>query len=107
MIKNMENFFIEIIIGVIVAALATWFGLSGSKTSVVIKEGVQVKKTGKKIIIVSIIMILGGFILIGNSLDQNNEVDYENIKFWMGVSFAGYGVLFYFLGKIVAWYQRP
>ncbi len=102
----MENFFIEIIIGIIVATLATWFGLSGGKTTVVIEKGVKIKKTGKKIIIISIIMILGGFILIGNSLDPNNEINYENIKFWMGIAFAGYGVLFYFIGKIVAYYQR-
>jgi hypothetical protein len=93
----LTQLFITIVGGLAVIILGTWFGIGG--TTKVVVQGSKVKKTGKWIIIFSILIILGGLTWAGSNSGPNVKI--------YGLTLAGYGVLFYSVGKIVAWFQRP
>lgn len=99
----MDQLLITIIGGVIVAIIATWLGISGS-TRVVI-EGTHVRKTGKWIILISAVMIFGGLIWMVNSNPQGLN-DCVRPPAVYGFTLAGYGLIFFMIGKVVAWFQR-
>lgn len=88
----MNELVITIIGGLAVAFIASLFGWGAGRSTVV--QGVKVRKSGKIIMIISALMILGGLAWAGNG----NEV--------YGYTLAGYGVLFFLIGKVVAWFQR-
>ncbi len=101
----MNQLFITVIGGLIVAAIASWFGFGGS-TKVTIHGGHRVKKTGKWIIIISVVMILGGLAWAGSGSSAKGGLDFNNTKTLYGLTLAGYGLIFFFVGKVVAWFQR-
>jgi len=88
----MNELIVTVIGGLIVAFIASLFGWGSGRSTVV--QGVKVRKSGKIIMIVSVLMILGGLSLAGSG---------EQLY---GYTLAGYGVLFFFVGKVVAWFQR-
>lgn len=75
-----------------VAFVASLFGWGGGRSVVV--QGVKVRKSGKIIMIVAAIMILGGLSWAGSGQQL------------YGYTLAGYGLLFFIVGKIVAWFQK-
>ena len=86
--------------------LAAWLGIGGS-TRVKVEGGHKAKKTGKLIILISVLMILGGLAWAGSASPTQGGFDFNNVNTVYGLTLAGYGVLFFFVGKIVAWWQRP
>lgn len=86
----MNELLTTIIGGLVVAFIAALLGWSGGRNTVV--QGVKVKRTGKIIIIVSVLMILGGL-----AWADTNQL--------YGLTLAGYGLIFFIIGKIVAWFQ--
>src|SRR3989338_10366743 len=97
----MSQLLIQIIGGVIVAVIAALFGIGGT-TRVTVHSGV-VRKTGKWIIIISVLMIMGGIALLNKQTAPNDIWKFNT----PGSLLIGYGILFFIVGKIVAWYQRP
>ncbi len=87
----MNELLITVIGGLIVAFVAGIFGMSGNRSTMI--QGVKVRKTGKWIILISIAMILGGLY-------------WANSSQLYGYTLAGYGLIFFVIGKIVAWFQR-
>jgi hypothetical protein len=101
----MGQLFITIIGGLIVAAIASWFGFSGS-TKVTIHGGHKVKKTGKWIILISVVMILSGLAWAGSGSPAQGGLDFNKPVTLYGLTLAGYGLIFFFVGKVVAWFQK-
>ncbi len=95
---GMSNLVITIIGGLIVAILASWLGLGGS-TTVRIRSGVRTSRTGKNIMIFSIIIILGGLIWASKTTQPSGT-------FTAGHGLAICGVFIFLIGKLIAWYQR-
>jgi xanthosine utilization system XapX-like protein len=91
-ISEMHELLIAIVAGLVVAFLASLLGLSSSNSTVV--HGVRVRKSGKVIIIISVLMILAGLSWAGSGQQL------------YGYTLAGYGVFFFLIGKVVAWFQR-
>ena len=90
----MRELFFTILGGVITAVIVGWLGLGKSKTVVI--QGVKVKKTGKWMIIVSVVMILFGLFIASKGESM--------IPVGWGIVF--YGFILSFIGGIVAWFQR-
>ncbi|TSC59600.1 MAG: hypothetical protein LiPW15_620 [Parcubacteria group bacterium LiPW_15] len=101
----MDQLFIQIVGGLIVAALAAWFGFGGTKRVIIHRAGPR-RRTGKWIILISVPMIFGGLAWMGNSNPQGFD-DWIKPPAVYGFTLAGYGVIFFVIGKIVAWFQRP
>ena len=102
----MSQLLITVIGGLIVLILAAWLGIGGS-TRVKVEGGHKVRKTGKLIIFISVLMILGGLAWAGSNAPAQGGIDLSRSGMLYGFTLAGYGVLFFFVGKIVAWWQRP
>lgn len=102
----MSQLLINIVAGLVVLILGTWLGLGGS-TRVKIEGGHKVRKTGKLIIFVSVLMILGGLAWAGSNAPAQGGVDLSRSGMLYGFTLAGYGVLLLIVGKVVAWWQRP
>ena len=102
----MNQLVITVVGGLIVLILGAWFGLSGS-TKVRVEGGHKVKKTGKLLILISVLMILGGLAWAGSNAPAQGGVDLNIPGMLYGFTLAGYGVLLFIVGKIVAWWQKP
>ena len=102
----MSELFITVVGGLVVLILGTWLGLGGS-TKVRVEEGHKVKKTGKLLILISVLMIIGGLSWAGSNAPAQGGIDLHIPGMLYGVTLAGYGVLLLIVGKIVAWWQRP
>ena len=102
----MTDFIIEIIVGVIVTIVVAQLGIGVIKTKVVHTHEVKIKKTGKWIILISVAMIFFGLVAISNNHNPEAGFENENLKFWIGFAFLGYGIVLFIIGKIVAWFQR-
>ena len=92
----MVQFLTQIIGGLIIVLITAFFGIGGTKHVTV--HGSSVRKTGKWIIIFSVIMIFGGLAWAGSNSGPN-------VKLY-GYTLAGYGLLAYIVGRIVAWFQK-
>jgi len=88
----MNELAITIIGGLAVAFIASLFGWGSSRSTVV--QGVRVRRSGKIIMIISALMVLGGLTWAGNGSQL------------YGYTLAGYGALFFLVGKVVAWFQK-
>lgn len=98
----MNGLMTTIIGGVIVAIIVAIFNIGGTKHVSV--HGLPVRKTGKWIIIISILMILGGLAWAGkNPSSPQGGFDLSN----SGVIVAMYGLIMLVVGKVVAWFQKP
>lgn len=102
----MSQLLISVIGGLLVLILGTWLGFGGS-TKVKIEGGHKVKKAGKLLILISVLMILGGLAWAGSNAPAQGGVDLSRPGMIYGFTLAGYGVLLLIVGKIVAWWQRP
>lgn len=96
----MNQLLINVIGGVAVIIIAALFGIGG--TTRVVVHGTHARKTGKWIIIISVVMILVGASLAGKNPSHTGGLNFND----PGTLLMGYGVLFFVVGKIVAWYQR-
>lgn len=99
----MENFVITVAGGLTVLVLAKLLGLSGgSKFHVVTHGATKVKKTGKWMMVVGALMIIGGLALAGY---QINSSDPLSLYQYMGYTITGYGLLIHIVGRVVSWFQ--
>lgn len=89
----MSEYISQIIIGLIVTIIATWIGIGKGKTTIVHANGADVKKTGKRIMILSVIAIIGGIFLLGSNPDMSNK----DVKFWISIALMGWGAFFFLL----------
>ena len=103
----MGNLIITVVGGLLVIIIASLIGLGKNTTKVTVLGGGKVKKTGKWIILISVTMILGGFVWVGNNSPTQGGIDFSKSGTIYGLTLAGYGFLFYFVGKVIAWFQRP
>jgi hypothetical protein len=101
----MSELFITVVGGLIVLIFGAWLGLGGS-TKVRVEGGHKVKKTGKLLILISALMIIGGLAWAGSNAPAQGGIDLYIPGMLYGVTLAGYGVLLLIVGKIVAWWQR-
>lgn len=101
----MEQLIIQIIGGVIVAVIATWLGI-GKSHKVIIHHAGPTRRTGKWIILISILMIFGGLAWMSNGYPQNFSGWIKPPTVY-GFTLASYGVIFFIIGKVVAWFQKP
>lgn len=95
---GMSNLVITIIGGLVVAILASWLGLGGS-TTVRIRGGARSSRTGKNIMIFSVIIVFAG-LMWASKTTQPSET------FTAGHGLAICGVFLFLIGRIIAWYQR-
>ena len=102
----MIQLIITVVGGLLVAIIAAWFGIGGT-TKVAIQGGYKPKKTGKLIILISVVMIIGGLAWAGSNSPAQGGFDFSQPGTVYGLTLTGYGVLFFIIGKIVAWFQRP
>lgn len=102
----MSDLIITVVGGLLVIIIASLIGL-GKNTKVTVSGGGKVKRTGKWIILISITMILGGFAWAGSNSPTQGGFDFSKPGTIYGLTLAGYGLLFYFVGKVTAWFQRP
>jgi hypothetical protein len=88
----MKELVVTVIGGILVMALGSWFGIGSSRVTTV--EGVRIRKSGKWMIIISVIMIIGGLSWAGSG----NTL--------AGYTLVGYGFLLFIVGRVVAWFQK-
>ncbi len=96
----MSQLFINIIAGLVVVIIAALLGIGG--TTKVVVHGNRSGKAGKWIIIISVVMILSGLFVLGKNPTPTAGIDFNN----PGTLLIGYGIIFFIVGRIVAWYQR-
>lgn len=94
----MSDLMIQVVAGIIVAIIVSLIGIGHH---VRVSQSTTIPKTGKKIILLSVVAILVGAYYGGQS-----GWDMDTTQGIVGATIAGYGVLFFFIGKVVAWYQR-
>lgn len=94
----MNNILSQIISGIIVALILYWIGLGSNK--VIVYNSGKIRKTGKWIIIISILIII-----IGLNIGAKQQVNYTG-TISPGYGFAILGGFLFFIGKIIAWFQR-
>ncbi len=102
----MSQLVITVIGGLLVAIIAAWFGIGGP-TKVALQGGYKPKKTGKWIIIISVVMFFVGLSLCEKTDPTQWGFDMSIPNTVYGVTLMLYSVLFFFAGKIVAWFQKP
>ena len=100
----MEQLIYTVIGGVLIAIISTILGIGGTKRVVI--HGNPVRKTGKWIIIVSILMIFGGLAWAGSNSPTQGGFDFSKPGTIYGLTLTGYGVLAFIIGKIIAWFQK-
>lgn len=99
----MDQLLMQVVGGVIVAIIAGCFGIGG--TTRVISHGTKIRRTGKWIILISVVMIFAGLAWMGNGNPQSMD-DWFKPPAVYGFTLALYGFLFFFIGKVVAWFQK-
>ena len=102
----MNGLISTVIGGLLVAIIAAIFGIGGS-TKVTIQHGTRTKKTGKWIIIISVIMLIYGASLLKKGDPTKWGYDLNDPSNLYGITIIIYGVIFFVVGRIVGWYQRP
>jgi hypothetical protein len=102
----MSQLLISVVGGLLVVIIAAIFGLGGT-TKVTVHGGGRIKKTGKWIIIISVVMFFIGLSLCKKSDPTQWGFDLNIPSTLYGVTIMLYSGLFFFVGKIVAWFQRP
>ena len=102
----MSNFIVTIISGVLVAILVSWLGIGKDKTPVKFAGGFRVRRTGKWMIIISVILIIWGIILIVNNSNPAAGFNFNNPNSIYGLGLLEVGGILFVVGKIVAWFQK-
>ena len=51
-------------------------------------------------------MILGGLAWAGSGSPAQGGLDFNKPITLYGLTLAGYGLIFFFVGKVVAWFQK-
>lgn len=102
----MASFFIAVISGLTVLALASWFGIGKDKNSKVLPSGFKVRKTGKWIIIISVIMVVCGLALWLGDPGQNTGFNLHSQRASFGFLMAILGGILFGVGKIIEWFQK-
>jgi hypothetical protein len=93
------------VVGTTLAAVAiNWLNIGTTKISV---SGHRQGKAGKRMIILSILMIVGGIFWTTKYSGPSGGLNFEDSHTWYGVTLTLYGVLLFLVGRIIAWYQRP
>ncbi|HTX87122.1 MAG TPA: hypothetical protein VMC41_03615 [Candidatus Nanoarchaeia archaeon] len=114
----MNNLIVNIIGGVIVAVLVSWLGIgrgrssdvpgtSRGRSSTIVIQSPKARKTGKWIIIISVILIIWGIMLFGNSASQGAAINLSKPNAIYGLGLLEIGGVLFIIGKIIAWFQRP
>jgi hypothetical protein len=101
----MNELLISVVGGLLVIIIAATFGLGGTKVTV--QGGGRIKKTGKWIIIISVVMFLFGLSLLKKNDPTQWGFDLNIPSTLYGVTIMLYSGLFFVVGKIIAWFQRP
>ncbi len=96
---------ITVVGGLLVTIIAAWLGLGGT-TKVTIRGGGKIKKTGKWIILISVVMFFVGLSLCRKSDPTQWGFDLNIPSTLYGVTIILYSGLFFLVGKVVAWFQR-
>lgn len=97
----MSQLFINIIGGLVVVIIAALFGIGG--TTKVVVHGNRSGKAGKWIIIISLVMVFAGLSWHAKIAPTKSIFDFND----GGSLLFSYGILFFIVGKVVAWFQRP
>ena len=101
---TMEQLIYTVIGGVLVTLITAKLGIEGTKRVVV--NGSPVRKTGKWIIVFSVIMMIGGLAWAGSNSPTQGGFDFSKPGTIYGLTLASYGVLAFIIGRIVAWFQK-
>lgn len=95
----------EIIINIITATAVGLLGIGAYKVVVVHKHE-RTHRGGKKTMIVGFLMIIGGLFWASQSNTSGVGINFSEPKTIYGLTLAGYGLIIFVIGKVVAWYQR-
>lgn len=101
----MNQLSINIISGLVVAIIIAGLGI-GSTTKVSV-SGIQTRKTGKWMIIISVAMIFIGLAWLGKNAPSGRGFNFSDPSTIYGFTLVGWGVLLLVVGKIVTWFQTP
>lgn len=101
----MDQLFLQILGGVLVLVIGAWLGVGG--TTKVIVYGQRARKSGKWLIIISVAMIVGGLMLCRKADPSQWGYDLNDPHTVYGLTLISYGALLYFVGRVVAWFQKP
>ena len=99
----MSQLLVTVVGGLIVAILIACFGIGSTK---VIIQGSKLSKTGKKIILTSVVMIILGVILLGQHPLPRGGYDLTQNSTIYGIALLVSGFLLFIIGRAVAWYQK-
>ena len=102
----MSNLIVTIIGGVVVAILVSLLGIGKNKTPVIVTHGFKVRRTGKWIMIISSVIIIWGFLLLGNNSDPTAGINFNNRQTIYGFTLIFWGVIIFIVGKVIAWFQK-
>lgn len=99
----MSGLIVTIVGGVVVAVIISMFGIGTTK---VVVNGSKQSRAGKKLILLSWLMIVVGLILLGQSPLARAGFDTTQTSTLLGIALAECGVLLLIIGKVIAWYQK-
>lgn len=100
----MNQLIITVLGGLAVVSIASLMGIS-DKVNITVRGG-KVRKTGKWIIIFSILMILSGLYLCSQHSLPQGGYDLNAIETIYGITLIGYGVIAFGIGKFITWFQK-
>ena len=101
-LRPMIAFLVAVASAVVAGLILRFFG-GGTKITV---EGSQVKKTGKKMVLVAWLMIIIGVVLCGQNSLPHGGFDLSKPGTVYGFGFLEVGAILLFFGSIVAWFQK-
>lgn len=101
----MKDLIYPIITGVVVLLIGSWFNI-GNTHNIQVRSG-KVRKTGKWIMIISVAMAFAGLVLISQNSPPQGGIDFHNWKSGLGLLAIISGIIGYFIGKFIAWFQKP
>ena len=94
----MSDLTLQVIAGVVVAIIVSFIGIG---QRIKISHNSASPKTGKKIMIVSAVAIL-----IGAYYGGQSGWDMESTQGVIGATTVGCGVILFFIGRVISWYQK-
>jgi hypothetical protein len=103
----MEQLIIQIVAGLAVIIIASWFGLGGFKSGKVITtDGNKTTKKWKWAMTISWFMILVGFYVFKSYNGQLTNFQNNSLQAFMGLSLIGYGFIFLFVSNFFRWLNK-
>lgn len=99
----MSELFIQIIAGLVVAIIVSFFSIGSGSHKRTLSGGIPNTKKWKATIVIGVFMIVGGLSLFSNNFPIGG---FQNPYAGLGFSIAFLGLIVFFIGRFGRWWSR-